>query len=126
MPGLWDGIKRSLSDWFSKAEEKADGLAKEAVDRVEEIAKVGKIKLDILQIKREVEKRFAELGGIVYQLIVDEGIKNVENNEKIKSVIEEIKRLEEKLRNKEEEYKRIKGGIKEKTESKDTGTDSGI
>ena len=107
MTDLWGDIKNSLGEWATKAADKAGELTREAADKAEEVTKLGKVKLDIFQIKRDIEKQFAELGGMVYQLILDKKTKDFEKNETVKSCLTVIQDLEKKLKEKEKLYKTI-------------------
>lgn len=121
MTDLWSDIKKSLGEWASKAANKAGELTREAADKAEEVTKLGKVKLDIFQIKRDIEKQFAELGGMVYQLILDKKTKDFEKNENVKSHLNVIKDLEKKLKEKEKLYKNIqKAGKVKKEQSTET------
>jgi len=107
MTNLWGDIKKSLGEWAAKAADKAGEFTREAADKAEEVTKLGKVKLDIFQIKRDIEKQFADLGGMVYQLILDKKTKDFEKNENVKSCLTVIQELEKKLKEKEKLYKTI-------------------
>lgn len=107
MANVWNDIKKSLGEWVTKAADKAGEITREAADKAEEVTKLGKVKLDIFQIKRDMEKQFAEMGGTLYQLIQDKKLKDLEKNENIKACIAVIEDLEKKLREKEKQYKSI-------------------
>ena len=106
MASLWNDIKKNLGGWAAKAADKATEFSRDAAEKAEELTRLGKVKLDIFQINREIEKQFVKLGGIVYDM-VSEQKKNIESSESIISLVEEIRNLEKKLRKKEEDYKNI-------------------
>lgn len=108
MASLWDDVKKSLGEWVAKAADKAGEFTKEAVGKAGETTKLGKIRLDIFQVKRDIEKNFADLGGTVYHLVTEEKVKNVEKEEKVTTIIEKIKELEKKLKEKEAEYEEVR------------------
>ncbi len=81
--------------------------------KTEELTKIGKIKVEILGIKRNIEKNFTELGGKVYHLIVEEKDSQVASNAEIKKIIDQIKDLEKQLRTKNQELEQVK--VKEGT-----------
>ncbi len=58
MANLWDDIAKTIREGVDTV-----------VEKTEELTKIGKIKIDILNIKRNVQKNFSELGGRVYHLI---------------------------------------------------------
>ncbi|MDO9547927.1 MAG: hypothetical protein Q7J65_03055 [Candidatus Marinimicrobia bacterium] len=107
MANLWGDIKKGLGEWVTKAADKAGEFTREAADKAEEVTKLGKIKLDIFQTKRDIEKQFAELGGTVYHLIQDKKTKDFEKNENVETCLAVIGDLEKKLKDKEKQYKSI-------------------
>lgn len=107
MTSLWNDVKKNLGEWASKAAGKAVEFSRDAADKAEELTKLGKVKLDIFQTNREVEKQFTKLGGIVYDLISDKKT-NIEADEKVVASVKVIQNLEKALREKENEYKNIK------------------
>ena len=103
MASLWEKVKKNLADWYSVAYEKTD-----------ELTKIAKKKLEIAGINRTIEKHMLELGGTVYDLITEQGKKQeIAQDEKVVSLVEEIKKLEEQLKLKEEEIESIKREKKE-------------
>ena len=54
MANLWDDIARTIREGVDTV-----------VEKTEELTRIGRIKVDILNIKRKVEKNFSELGGRV-------------------------------------------------------------
>ncbi len=78
------------------------------VEKTEELTKMGKIKVDIINVKRNVEKNFAELGGKVYHLIVEEDTNQIASNNEVKDLLEKIKVLEVKLDEKNTEMENVK------------------
>lgn len=108
MSTLLEDVKKGLGDWFSKAADKAGEFSRDAADKAEEVTKLGKVKLDSFQIKRDIEKLFSNLGGTVYHLITEEKAKNIEGDSKVQSILKEVKELEKNLKLKEKEYESIK------------------
>ncbi len=84
-----------------------DGLEL-VVDKTEEYGKIGKLKVDIFSIKRNIEKQFTELGGRVYELTTGTSKTKVENDDESKKIIEQIKVLETQLKDKEAEVEKVK------------------
>jgi len=121
MSNLWGDIKKSLGEWATKAADKAGEFTREAADKAEEVTKLGKVKLDIFQIKRDIEKQFTELGGTIYKLINEKKAKEFEKNENIKACLSTIKDLEKKLKEKEKQYKSIQETSHNKKEQPEEG-----
>lgn len=78
------------------------------VDKTEEYTKIGKIQIDILGIKRKIEKHFSELGGRTYELLAGATKKSVNTDAEVKVLIEELKKLEAELDAKKDEIKGVK------------------
>jgi len=76
--------------------------------KTDEYTKIGKIKVDIIGIKRDIDKRFNELGGKTYQLIVEENNTKIASDEEVKVIIDDIKNLNQNLEEKKEELKRVR------------------
>lgn len=106
MQTLWDKVKKNISEWYGVAYDKTD-----------ELAKIGKKKLEIAGINRAIEKHMTELGGKVYDLIaVQNKIEDIAKDQRVKDLIDEIKKLEEHLKLKESEIEAIKREKREKGE----------
>lgn len=105
MANLWDDIAKTIREGVDTV-----------VEKTEELTKIGMIKMDIINIKRNVDKNFSELGGKVYHLLVEENKAQIANDKDVKEIIECIKILEKELQAKNEELKKVK--TKTKTEAK--------
>lgn len=84
-----------------------DGLEL-VVDKTEEYGKIGKLKVDIFGIKRNIEKQFTELGGRVYELMTTKSATKIADDEEVKKAIETVKNLEVQLKEKELEIDKVK------------------
>ena len=94
---LWDNIKKGLKDGIQSA-----------TDKTSEYTKIGRIKIDILGVKKEVEEKLLELGGRLYDLVVEKENYDIKNDKYIIQLIEQIKELENELKKYSEELNRIK------------------
>jgi len=92
MSTLWDDIAKTIREGVDTV-----------VGKTEELTKIGKTKVEIINIKRNIEKNFAELGGKVYQLIVEEKQTKIASNVDVKNLIDLVKSLEKELKAKQEE-----------------------
>ena len=107
MANLWDDIAKTIREGVDTVVEKTGVLSK-----------IGKIKIDILNIKRNIEKNFSELGGRVYQLITKEKETEISTDKEAREVIECIKILEKELDDKKSELARVKSKKSSTSESK--------
>jgi len=113
MAGIWDDIKKSVGGFASKAAEKAGELTREAAEKAEEMTQLGKIKLDLFQIKRDIDKKYTELGSLVYGLIKKTKKTNISGDENVSKLVEGLKTLEKQLKEKEAQYQKIRETTKD-------------
>jgi hypothetical protein len=97
MANLWEDITKTIKDGVDTF-----------VEKTEELTRIGRIKVDILNIKRKIEKNFTELGGKVYNLIVEKNKTQVADDREVKAVLDRIKNLEKELRDKNVELTKVK------------------
>ncbi len=65
---MMDGMMKGLREFGASAMEKAEEFGKIATEKAEELTKLGKIKLDLHQLKRSRTKELAKLGELVISL----------------------------------------------------------
>lgn len=111
MDTLWDRVRKNLIEWYEVAS-----------DKTEEVARVGRRKIEMTGINRSIEKRMVELGGRVYDLISVEGHRGnrTADDEKVRKLVDEIGRLEKELEIKEEEIRDIREKEQEEEGEEDT------
>ncbi len=90
------------------------------VDKTDEYSKIGKFKLDMVGIKRNIEKLFAELGGRVYEVLKESERASLGDDEEVKRMINEIKALEDSLDEKKNEIKSIRDEKERQRKERDT------
>jgi len=94
---FWDDLVNMFKKGVSKVAKKTD-----------EYTKIGKLKVDIIGIKRDIDKKFNELGGKTFQLIVEEGNTKVASNDEVKAIIESVKGLNDSLDQKKDELAMVR------------------
>jgi gas vesicle protein len=99
MDTLWNRVKKNLVDWYEMAYDKTD-----------EMARIGKKKVEITGLNRSIEKHFSEMGGRVYDLIVEQGHRGnkTADDDVVQRLVAEVKELESRLQQKEDEIESIK------------------
>jgi len=100
MANLWDDIAKTIREGVDTF-----------VEKTEELTRIGRIKVDILNIKRNIDKNFSELGGRVYHLVVEEkksSGKDVLADKEVKELIECVKILARELEDKKAELESIR------------------
>lgn len=94
MEKLLQKLKNGLSDGLHTLSEKT-----------EEMTKIGRLKLEIIAIKRDIERAMIELGGRVYQRFKD---KKILDDPDVKLLVKKIKEKEDKLKAIEEKIEQVK------------------
>lgn len=84
---LLDKIKKGLLDGFHVAS-----------DITTEYTKIGRIKIDLLGLKKEIEEKMLELGGRVYEKTKKDRVLDTESDSEINTVINKIRELEADLK----------------------------
>ncbi len=99
MDTLWNKVKKNLVEWYETAYDKTD-----------EMARIGKKKVEINGLNRSIEKHFSEIGGRVYDLIAEQGHRGnrTADDDVVQRLVADVKELENRLRHKEEEIESIK------------------
>ncbi len=97
MAKLWEKIKDVV-------QEKASTVA----EKTEEFTRIGRVKLEIAKIKRDITKSLAELGSETYNLINEEKGAEIAESDKVKRLVEDIKFLERKLEDKTKELEALR------------------
>ena len=117
MSNIWDDLKKNLKVWGSAAAVKAEEFGKAAASKTEEITKIGRVKLQMHQLQRELDKTLQALGEFVFGATVDENVSNFTGNEKYYSTIEKAKILKLKIADKEGEIEKIRQEFEETAKS---------
>jgi hypothetical protein len=95
-PLLWGDIAKSMKTGVDTI-----------VGKTEALSKIGKLKIDILNTNRNIEKQFAHLGGQVYQIFSEDDKVEIAKNSKIKEIFNEIRTLQESLQSKNRELEKV-------------------
>ncbi|MBN1351967.1 hypothetical protein JXJ21_21375 [candidate division KSB1 bacterium] len=105
---------------MSKFWEDLKGFVKQGAtvvaEKTEELSKVGKIKIEIMGIERNLQKTLSALGGQVYHLVSDNENANVAGDAKVKELIDKVREYEKQLEAKKQELDEVG---KEKEEEKE-------
>lgn len=87
MSDLW----KEVTNWLSET-------TKSAIKETEDLARRGRVKMEILGINTALSDKFVALGGVVYEIIKKGGRSSIKANAKVKKLVAEIARLEAQLR----------------------------
>ena len=86
MNTLWEKVKKGLVEGFQAAS-----------DKTSEFTKIGRIKIDVVAVKKEIEENLLELGGRLYHQVVEEKNISMPQNSDMERLIKKIKELENEL-----------------------------
>jgi hypothetical protein len=94
MPIQWNDVKKWLSDTTDTA-----------VKESRELARKGKIQVDIMSLRHQTTMALTELGSKVYQIVQKQKSATVAANDDVKELVEKIHELELELNRREKEKK---------------------
>ena len=90
MNKLWDDLKGNMKEWGASAVEKAEEISRVAVAKGEEFTKISKIKIDIMQLEKEISKYYEKLGKLVHRYAKYDNMVNFAGNTEFFDLIKEI------------------------------------
>jgi dynactin complex subunit len=97
METTWNKIKKSVSETYQNLSEKTG-----------EMTQIGRLKIEMIALKRDIEKAFIELGGRVYHNLEEKHENDILSDLRIKKLIKDIKSLELKLKTLEKKARQIR------------------
>ncbi|RKY79333.1 hypothetical protein DRQ07_06535 [candidate division KSB1 bacterium] len=107
---FWDDFKKTVTDGFNVAAKKT-----------KEYTAIGKLEIDILNLKRAVEKNMKDLGKQTYNVYKSGQKGDISEDKAIKKLINTIDDLYAEIKSKEKEIEEIK---KEEDKKKSSGKKS--
>ena len=117
MSKLWDDLKDNMKDWSVTAVEKAEEMSKIAVAKTEEMTRISKVKFEIHQLYREMNKVYENLGKLAFEHTKTEHMASFSGNKDFFSLVNKIEDLKIKIKMKEKDI----DDIKEKFDDPDVG-----
>ena len=100
---FWDKMKKAVKEGLMTSKE----VLEKAKDKTVELGEKGATKFEIMQLEKQAEKRFSQIGTHVYEVLVKEGQQTIsKGTPEIKKLLQEIEEIEKNIDNKEEELKR--------------------
>jgi len=90
MNKLWDDLKDNMKEWGASAVEKAEEISRVAVAKGEEFTKISKIKIEIMQLEKEITKDHEKLGKLVHRYAQDDNMVNFTGNTEFFDIIKKI------------------------------------
>tara|TARA_Y100000590_G_C15109297_1_gene784297 strand:- start:195 stop:599 length:405 start_codon:yes stop_codon:yes gene_type:complete len=90
MNKLWDDLKDNMKEWGASAVEKAEEISRVAVAKGEEFTKISKIKIEIMQLEKEITKDYEKLGKLVHRYAQDDNMVNFTGNIEFFEIIKKV------------------------------------
>lgn len=87
MGTTWKKIKKGMSEGLQNIS-----------DKTGEMTQIGRLKIEIIALKRDIEKAFIELGGRVYHQWGEKQKDDLQSDQRVKKLIKDIKTLETRLK----------------------------
>lgn len=94
MSDLWQSIKKNLYE-----------TSEVIADKVDEYSRIGRVKIDVMNIKRKLLRKFTELGAKTFERLENEDGAELKDDLDIGALIEEIKDIQQELASKKQELK---------------------
>tara|TARA_Y100000768_G_scaffold387342_1_gene378321 strand:- start:1799 stop:2236 length:438 start_codon:yes stop_codon:yes gene_type:complete len=108
MSKLWDDLKDNMKDWSVTAVEKAEEMSKIAVAKTEEMTRISKVKFEIHQLHRELNKVYENLGKLAYEHTKNEHMASFSGNKDFFKLVNKIEDLKVEIEMKEKDINDIK------------------
>ena len=108
MSKLWEDLKENMRDWSASAVEKAEEVSRMAMAKTEEMTRISKIKFEIHQLQREMNKDFEKLGKLAYSHTKEDHMATFSGNTDFFKIVSRIETIKEEINRKEDEIENIK------------------
>jgi hypothetical protein len=97
MKTMWKKVKTNIVKGYHSVSEKTG-----------DITKIGRLKLEIIATKRDIEKAFIELGGRVYQSFVNNTKDEILGDKAVLKLVDLIEEKEKSLKEIEDKVEQIR------------------
>ena len=108
MSKLWEDLKENMRDWSASAVEKAEEVSRMAMAKTEEMTRISKIKFEIHQLQREMNKNFEKLGKLAYSHTKEDHMATFSGNTDFFKIVSRVETVKEEINHKEDEIENIK------------------
>ncbi len=75
--------------------------------KADELTRIGRLKLEIVAVKRDIEKGFIELGGRIYHKVDQEQKYDVKGDQEVMDLVAKIRGYEDRMEDLEKKIKDI-------------------
>ena len=96
MGTTWSKLRKGITEGIRDVSEKTG-----------EMTKIGRLRIEIISLKRDIEKAFIELGGRVYHKLENKET-DIQTDQQINKLLKDIKSFETKLKDREEKIEQVR------------------
>ena len=97
MNKLWDDLKDNMKEWGASAVEKAEEISRVAVAKGEEFTKISKLKIDIIQLKKEKSNIYEDLGRLAYRNANEDNMANFTGHADFYDLVKKVNKLDSEI-----------------------------
>ena len=108
MSKLWEDLKDNMREWSSSAVEKAEEMSRAAMSKTEELTRISKIKFEIHQLQRDVERAYEELGRLAYTHTKNDHMATFSGHTEFFDIVNRVDELSDSIKVKENEIDAVK------------------
>ncbi len=108
MSKLWDDLKENMKDWSASAVEKAEEMSRIAMAKTEEMTRISKIRFEIHQLQREMNKAYEKLGKLAYSHTKQDHMATFSGNTDFFEIVTKVEEIKEEIKLKKDEIEKIK------------------
>ena len=108
MSKLWDDLKENMKDWSTSAVEKAEEMSRIAMAKTEEMTRISKIRFEIHQLQREINKAYEKLGKLAYSHTKQDHMATFSGNTEFFEIVTKVEDIKEEMKLKKDEIEKIK------------------
>ena len=108
MSKLWDDLKENMKDWSTSAVEKAEEMSRIAMAKTEEMTRISKIRFEIHQLQREMNKAYEKLGKLAYSHTKQDHMATFSGNTEFFEIVTKVEDIKEEIKLKKDEIEKIK------------------
>jgi hypothetical protein len=108
MERSWENFRREIEEG-----------ARAAIGKTEELAKLGKAKLDISLVRRTINRSLTDLGRLTYHLVSEKHETNIETDRQLTELVQTLEELYAQEKEKIEGYERLKAEMSAKSKKQE-------
>jgi len=109
----FEDVKKGLGNWWTKRKPKFQEMAKTAGEKAIIVKEKGRVKYNLFQEKRNLEKLFSELGEKVFDEVNDNKNYVFSKNDDVKEIVKKIANEKKVIKKYGDEYDNIGEKVKE-------------